>query len=748
MVRKFLMMIFLLAAVTSLHAQLNFTGVQHLVQRRIPWLAGKIIFETIKQNESADKFDVFRLSTKNQKLFIKASSCSAASMAVNYYLREYCHQSISLQTENIYPIQKLPEVKGVVEKSTPFQFRHGNYHCTLNYTQAFWQWNEWERCIDWYALNGVNLMITLVGAEGIEQEVLRKFNYNDNEIFDLIPSPAYTNWHWLGNIEREGGPVTQNLINKQIKLQQKILKRMDELHIEPIMQGFCSLVPTNFKDKFPDAQVSSQGKWGGHTRPIYLQTTDPLFKKYADAWYSTLQKLYGKRKYFSCDILHEGGIMKDMNLKQMVPDIQNAMIRHNPDAVWVVQAWFIQADDYPLRDSTNNANPYPPLLQAALKDHIMVWDIYGENDNIWQRRKGFDGLNFMWGTLTYFGGRCGMVGKLDRYVQQIAKARELYPQQLKSIGTNPEAIENNPIWYDFIYNYAWNQNDSANFNIDAWLKKYALYRYGKTDKNINKAWSLLHQTAYSSYKQVYEGPPVSIFCEEPNYLESLDGHSDVGSWTLAWRSFKKPFYDIGKFEQAAKYFVKSEAKFRNSPTYNYDLIDITRQLIVIRGNRMYDSLMTAYKTKNIVDFERHSKQFFILMDQAELICNTNKNFRLNSWLSKAEKMGDTKYEKAMLINNAKTLITCWGRQETVPELNDYAQRQWAGMFSSYYKKRWQLFLGNCRDELQGKPKQKINFLPVAFQWINKDLPFTSLPEGNSIDLAMKFINYDVDKRSK
>lgn len=745
---KKLLPLFFLFIFHSAHAQITFNGVQKLVQRRIPWLTGKIIFQALVKEVKPDSEEVFRMYTSNGKLYIQASTISAASMAVHFYLREYCHQSISLQTDNIRPLQQLPVINGVVEKSTPFQFRHGNYHCTLNYTQAFWQWIEWERCIDWYALNGVNLMLTLVGAEGIEQQVLQKFGYTDKEIFDLSPNPAYTNWHWLGNIEREGGPVTQNIINKQIKLQQKILARLDELHIEPIMQGFCSLVPTNLKKKFPAAHIAEQGKWAGHIRPVYLQTSDPLFKKYADEWYSVLEKLYGKRKYFSADILHEGGFFKEMRLMEMVPDIQQAMMRHNPDAVWIVQAWFIQADDYPPRDSSNNANPYPPLLRAALKEHIMVWDIYGENDNIWERRKGYDGLNFMWGTLTYFGGRCGMVGKMDRYLEQIEKARRLYAQQLKSIGTNPEAIENNPVWYDLIYTYAWDEDKGTSYSVAHWLKKYALYRYGKEDKSINDAWELLHQTAYSSYRQVYEGPPTSVFCIEPNYMDSLDGHAANGAWFLAWRAFRKPFYDIEKFEQAAKYFLAAADNFKNSPTYLYDLTDITRQLIVLRGNRMYDSLMTAYKAKNISAFDRYSKHFFVLMDQMELLCNTNTNFRLNTWLQRAEKMGDTKYEKEMLVNNAKTLITCWGRQETPPELNDYAQRQWAGMFSSYYKKRWSRFLANCRDELEGKQKQKTNFLAMAYQWIAADLPFASSPQGNTISIAKRLIAYDVDAVNK
>jgi hypothetical protein len=39
-------------------------------------------------------------------------------MAVNYYLRNYCHQSFYLLDENITPLQQLPQVDGTIEKQT------------------------------------------------------------------------------------------------------------------------------------------------------------------------------------------------------------------------------------------------------------------------------------------------------------------------------------------------------------------------------------------------------------------------------------------------------------------------------------------------------------------------------------------------------------------------------------------------------------------------------------------------------
>ena len=46
--------------------------------------------------------------------------------------------------------------------------------CTHGYTFAFWKWQQWERHIDWMALNGINLPLAFVGQEAIWLKVYEK----------------------------------------------------------------------------------------------------------------------------------------------------------------------------------------------------------------------------------------------------------------------------------------------------------------------------------------------------------------------------------------------------------------------------------------------------------------------------------------------------------------------------------------------------------------------------------------------
>ena len=78
---------------------------------------------------------------------------------------------------------------------------------------AFWSWEQWQKELDWMALNGVNLALSTVGTEAVWQNTLRRFNFSESEIFDFIPGPAFQAWWLMGNLEGYDGPVTQKYID-------------------------------------------------------------------------------------------------------------------------------------------------------------------------------------------------------------------------------------------------------------------------------------------------------------------------------------------------------------------------------------------------------------------------------------------------------------------------------------------------------------------------------------------------------
>lgn len=83
------------------------------------------------------------------------------------------------------------------------------------------------------------------------------------------------------------------------------------------------------------------------------------------------------------------------------------------------------------------------------------------------------------------------------------------------------------------------------------------------------------------------------------------------------------------------------------------------------------------------------QEMLSLLDSADALCATHPEMRMDRWVQAAERWAATPEEKAYYRHNAWHLLTTWGDSE---RLNDYANRLWSGLTSTYYKARWALFI--------------------------------------------------------
>lgn len=66
--------------------------------------------------------------------------------------------------------------------------------CTVGYSSVWWQWPEWERNIDWMALNGINLALAFTAQEAIWQRLYQELNLTKQEINEHFGGPAFLPW--------------------------------------------------------------------------------------------------------------------------------------------------------------------------------------------------------------------------------------------------------------------------------------------------------------------------------------------------------------------------------------------------------------------------------------------------------------------------------------------------------------------------------------------------------------------------
>ena len=671
----------------------DFEAVKELIHRRVPWLDKHVVFEKIN-NENSN--DVFELVTKNKQVIIKASGANAAAVGLNWYLKYYCHRSMSHMGDNLSAIYPLPVVKKPVKINAVAQYRYALNYCTYNYTMSFYTWKDWEHELDWMALNGVNVMLVANGEEGVWQNVLRRLGYTKKEISDYITGPAYNAWWLMGNIQGWGGAMPQTQIDDRTKLVQKMIARMQSLGIEPVMPGFYGMMPSTFKTK-TKAHIIAQGNWGAFVRPDILDPTDTAFNRVAGIFYEETQKLYGRNiHFFSGDPFHEGGITEGVDLGKAGVAIQQAMQQYFPGAVWVLQGW--------------QDNPKKAMLVNLNKSDILVQELFGEVTNNWEIRNAYEGTPFIWCMVNNYGERPGLFGKLQRYADESYRARNsALGQYMKGCGIMPEGLNNNPVSYDVMLELGWHKE---HVNIEDWVRAFTMYRYGQYNTDVVDAWKLLLQTVYNSIPGYQEGPPENILCARPALqIKSVS----------SWGTLKKN-YDIEVFSKAVQLFAKSAPAFKASDTYHIDLVDLLRQVLANKADTVFASMVTAYNEKNSMAFDKAANHFLQLCSLTDTLLNTHPYYRLSTWQQQAMNAGNTKKEKTNNMLNLMMLITYWGEHNPKEDyLHEYAYKEWSGMMNSFYKKRWEIYFEYLRKQMKGEQPVAPDFFEWERSWVRNNL---------------------------
>ena len=675
--------------------QLNaqYSAVKELATRQFPWLKNKV---SLKEIPKENNEDIFIIETKKDKLYISASSTSAASRGLDWYVKHVANQSISHMGDNVKNLKKLPEVTQPIKKKSFVPYRYALNYCTINYSFSFYTWNEWEKELDWMALNGVNIMLAPVGTEKVWYNTLIKLGYTDQEAKAFIPGPAFTAWWLMGNLEGWGGPVSNQLIDQQADLQKKILKRMKELGIEPVLQGFYGMVPhdLNKKEGFKDAPVIDQGKWvfTEFTRPAILVPTSSHFSQVADVYYDEMKKLYGNDiKYFGGEPFHEGGKTKGVDVPAVAKHVQETMQKNYPNSTWVLQGW--------------QSNPSDDILKGLKKENTLIIELFGENTDNWYKRKGYSGTSFIWSNVSNFGEKNGLYGKLQRFIDEVYRAKNSeYGQYLKGVGIIPEGIINNPVAYDLMLDLAW-QDEKP--NLDEWLKAYTIYRYGKENQQIINAWKEFAQTVYSNPEVYQEGPSETIYAARPSLSVN-----PVSSWGTRKRN-----YDMKRFKNAVKIFVQADDQFKDIETYQTDKIDFLRQVWSDKGDDAYARLVSTINYQDKERIKNAGNAFIDMVKTQDELLGNNKFFTLNRWLEEATDFGKNLPDAKNVMYNAKGQITFWG-PDNLPRttLRDYAHKDWNGLLGSLYLERWKVFVDNS---INGKISNPEDFYKMEVEWSKK-----------------------------
>ena len=707
--KKFLCLISLFLLGVTLYAS-PITG---LLERIDKGASRKFVIERLKGEK-----DFFELDQKGNKVVVRGNNYVSIATGINWYLKYYAGINLSWNGMQADLPEVLPPVLKKERHETDLKLRYDFNYCTFSYSMAFWDWKRWEQEIDWMALHGINLPLAMVGTDVVWKNVLEELGYTREEINAFIAGPGFQAWWLMNNLEGWGGPNPDSWYERQEELQKRILKRMLEYGIEPVLPGYSGMVPHNAKDRL-GLNVADPGRWNGYPRPAFLQPTDPQFERIAALYYREMTRLYGKASYYSMDPFHEGGNTSGVDLEAAGKAIWKAMKQANPRAAWVVQAW--------------GANPRPQMIRNLPAGDMVVLDLFSESRpqwgdpaSSWYRKEGFGQHDWLFCMLLNYGGNVGLHGKMAHLIEEFYKAKDSsFGKTLKGVGMTMEGIENNPVMYELLCELPWREQ---RFSKDEWLEGYLKARYGKSDSQVSQAWMLLSNTIYNCpAASTQQGTHESILCARPSWKAY-----QVSSW-----SEMSDYYDPADVIRAAGMMVEAAERFRGNNNFEYDLVDIVRQAVAEKGRLMYRVLVDAYKAGDRELFKLSSDRFLRLILMQDRLLATRPEFKVGRWLESARNLGSTEEEKDWYEWNARVQITTWGNRVAADDggLHDYAHREWNGLLRDFYYLRWKTWLDEQLKSFEGGQPKAIDFYALEEPWTLKHNSYASEAEGNPVDIA-------------
>ena len=198
-------------------------------------------------------------------------------------------------------------------------------------------------------------------------------------------------------------------------------------------------------------------------------------------------------------------------------------------------------------------------------------------------------------------------------------------------------------------------------------------------------------------------------------------------------------YPATALAKAWQLLLQAEPDLGGTETYRHDLVNIARQALSNHAGQLYARTEAAYKAKDVAAYRQAAQEFLQLIGDIDELLATNDEFLLGAWLEDAKRWGQTDAERRRMEWNARRVLTLWGR---TPALRDYAWKEWSGLLTGFYAKRWELFFQRRREALEAnRPFDEhacqAELLKLEDRWAGQSERYPTRPVGDGVQVARR-----------
>lgn len=636
-------------------------------------------------------------------------------------------------------------------------------YCTYGYSFAGWSEADWDdylakmnKLFTMYPQKSGVTVLVVPGMEAVWFNVLTKYyNYTEKEAEEFLCGPCYMPWFLMGNLYGTGGPVSKHWIERQARLGQHIVKKVKEYGWKVMLPGWNGMVPPNFYSKAADRNVKaySLGTWNGFARPYMLQPADKyivyddyehykyhyaynindFYKKFATNYYKELEAVFGapdKNQYYSIDLFHEGGYCPgDIDAAHAWEYTFQCLNTYNSSAVQVVQAW----------QWTDNQKL---VLSNVTKGRLLVQDMQSD---ISPDFGTYGGHSAAFSVIPNFGWRTGVFGRILKTVSSYKNNKTKFSEtSWIPEGCTPDFTSwNNAGLYALA---VLGSGVTVNSDIDILSRLYDIYKEFGCEFDDSQTAGLLRYAPVCSSNSI-QGPVEAIVCACPK----------LSQWQCSTWSSAFP-------QDTVKDALHFAALYVNKPKtwaeVNAGVFTMLRECVVqglnIAAYKLLRKMQAEFNENGILkEWNTLKQQWYGLVADIETAQSLDANTDFTSLVNSFYNVIETDYEESdedvkdyeknwLLRNNLKRQVTLWYDKSAANNgLGNYAYREYAGILSDFYLKRWKKYFDTVETSGLNWADNNIDWVQFAEDWINaKSWGITNKYDGVPLSEKMSVL-YDI-----
>jgi len=658
-------------------------------------LARRSLINLSPDNPGLDGFIIRTVEDKGLKYLVLGGSVDRGTLyAVYHLLEEVFHIGFFEDGEYIPKSGTLEAGRLDISERPYFANRKNISGSSINANyMLYWSIEDWKSYIDWMMKKKYNLFLMHRGRAVVWQKTWKELGLKGN-LGDPSPSASEKSNEWA---------VYESKLMKEIS---SYARKVGLRRVGPAFQGY---VPREILEVYPKARTM-EVTWGKADPWFQLDPRDPLYVKVFTTFIKNYREVYGPTHFYETTIWGEIKVAEtpeeEMELKiALAKAVVEGIRQSDPQGVWYLSGW------------TFRAPPWPPeqvkaVLDVIPDDRIYVADIEAEAAPEYKRLNYFYGKEWAFGVLHAFKGDSYLHGNLrdlDRRVKDITTDPKA--GNCTCFYVTPEFIKHNFLFYDFCARLAWDPRD---VDVDAFLRDYALRRYGEG--------SLANMTAFLSEleKSVYSNAQRDV---SPLYQLPL------GIWEQGG-ILKERFPYIISLRNALDLMLKEKGRQAGNPRYQRDLLETGKQYIGELFNYHLDRMRKAISRRNTGEFEKEVRILIDLLTNLEQLLASDKEFFLKTEIDRQLSRPGIGQERLYWL---KSYLTYTGHAagagwDKYPWLIDYCRRDLYELVRYYYRPRFEFYINTLKESMRkggprsGRGDLKDGYIKITKAFIENPLP--------------------------